>query len=53
VVAPGTTRTSLLEEETERAGDPGLIDRVAGRIPLRRVAEPDDVAAAIASLATR
>ena len=51
VVAPGTTRTPLLEEETERANDRGLIDRVAARIPLRRVADPDDVAAAIESLA--
>ena len=53
VIAPGTTRTPLLGEEVERARDSGLIDRVAARIPMGRVAEPDDIAAAIESVADR
>jgi NAD(P)-dependent dehydrogenase (short-subunit alcohol dehydrogenase family) len=53
VVAPGTTQTPLFEEEMELAGDPGRIDRVGADIPMGRVAQPDDVAAAIESLADR
>ncbi len=45
-VAPGTIRTGI----HAAAGDPGRPDRVAGRIPLGRAGEPDDVAPAIAWL---
>jgi NAD(P)-dependent dehydrogenase (short-subunit alcohol dehydrogenase family) len=53
VVAPGATRTPLVEEEMRAANDPARLDRVAKQIPLGRVAEPDDVAAVIESLAAR
>jgi glucose 1-dehydrogenase len=43
-VAPGTVRTRIHAD----AGDPGRPHRVAGAIPLGRVAEPDEIAAAIA-----
>jgi NAD(P)-dependent dehydrogenase (short-subunit alcohol dehydrogenase family) len=53
VVAPGTTRTPLVEEEMRRANDPSRLDRKAKEVPLGRVAMPEDVAAAIESLADR
>ena len=43
-VAPGTVRTRIHAD----AGDPGRPDRVAGTIPLGRIAEPEEIAAAIA-----
>ncbi|WP_432511458.1 SDR family oxidoreductase [Kineococcus sp. SYSU DK001] len=58
VVAPGTTRTAMLErtgEDVERAvaravaGDPG---RYKTGIPLQRVAEPGDIADAVVFLAS-
>lgn len=49
-VAPGTIRTATWDErERDR---PGVLDRVAGWYPLRRVGTPDDVAAAVAFLAS-
>jgi NAD(P)-dependent dehydrogenase (short-subunit alcohol dehydrogenase family) len=45
-VAPGIIRTGI----HAAAGDPGRPDRVAGRIPLGRVGEADEVAPAIAWL---
>jgi NAD(P)-dependent dehydrogenase (short-subunit alcohol dehydrogenase family) len=45
-VAPGTIRTDI----HAAAGDPGRADRVAGKIPLGRAGEPDEVASAIAWL---
>jgi len=51
VVAPGTTRTPVFEEEVSRAGDRGVADKQAQETPLGRIAEPDDVAAVIESLA--
>lgn len=53
VVAPGTTRTPLVEEEMRAANDHARLDRAARQIPLGRVAEPDDVAKVIESLADR
>ncbi|HWH01828.1 MAG TPA: SDR family oxidoreductase [Pilimelia sp.] len=45
-VAPGVVRTRIHAD----AGDPGRADRVAGRVPLGRPGEPDEIAAAIAWL---
>jgi 3-oxoacyl-[acyl-carrier protein] reductase len=51
VVAPGTTRTPLTEAES--VGDLSRFERAAQGTHLGRVAEPDDVASAIESLADR
>jgi dehydrogenase/reductase SDR family member 4 len=48
-VAPGTVRTDLIRRLAER---PGFMDSVLGSTPLGRIAEPEDVAAAIAFLAS-
>jgi NAD(P)-dependent dehydrogenase (short-subunit alcohol dehydrogenase family) len=45
-VAPGVIRTSI----HAAAGDPDRADRAAGRIPLGRAGEPDEIAPAIAWL---
>lgn len=45
-VAPGTVRTGIHAD----AGDPGRLDRVAGKVPLGRVGEPAEIADAIAWL---
>jgi NAD(P)-dependent dehydrogenase (short-subunit alcohol dehydrogenase family) len=47
-VAPGTVRTDMVRALVER---PGFLDGVLRATPLRRIAEPDDVAAAILFLA--
>jgi 2-hydroxycyclohexanecarboxyl-CoA dehydrogenase len=47
-VAPGLTDTPLLAEIT--AGNPKLIEAIVHTIPLRRLGEPDEVAAAIVFL---
>jgi NAD(P)-dependent dehydrogenase (short-subunit alcohol dehydrogenase family) len=52
-VAPGTTRTPLIEEEMRAVSDPGRLDRKAKEIPMGRIAEPEDVASVIESLADR
>jgi meso-butanediol dehydrogenase / (S,S)-butanediol dehydrogenase / diacetyl reductase len=49
-VAPGTVRTDSWGERERRS--PGVLDRVAGWYPLRRVGTPDDVAAAVLFLAS-
>lgn len=49
-VSPGPTRTRILEDNTRH--QPGhLIERMIQRIPQRRVAEPEEIAAAIYFLA--
>ncbi|MDF2826154.1 MAG: dehydrogenase, partial [Mycobacterium sp.] len=50
-VAPGMTRTPLYDTWLARTPDPGRTEReVVSRIPLGRLAMPDDVAAAVAYL---
>jgi NAD(P)-dependent dehydrogenase (short-subunit alcohol dehydrogenase family) len=46
VVAPGTIRTPNWDSQ------PGALDRLAGMYPLGRVGEPEDIAAAVAFLAS-
>lgn len=50
VVCPGPTETQLLEDVT--AGRPNLRDAFVRAIPLRRLGQPDDIAAAVAFLAS-
>ncbi len=46
-VSPGPTRTRILEENSEH-GDAGkLIEAMVKRIPMRKIAEPEEVAEAI------
>lgn len=47
LVAPGWVRTPMTEEALRQSGD-----RIAAQIPLRRIADPDDVAGAILFLAS-
>ena len=52
-VAPGMTNTPLYAEWVSNQEDPeSTMRRVAAAIPLKRIAEPDDVAAAVAYLAS-
>jgi meso-butanediol dehydrogenase / (S,S)-butanediol dehydrogenase / diacetyl reductase len=46
IVAPGTIRTPNWDSQ------PGALDRLAGMYPLGRVGEPEDIAAAVAFLAS-
>ena len=48
VVSPGPTDTPLLQEEIEQ--NPELIQRMTRLIPFRRVAQPEDQAAAVSFL---
>jgi NAD(P)-dependent dehydrogenase (short-subunit alcohol dehydrogenase family) len=45
-VAPGIVRTDIHAD----AGDAGRVDRVAGRVPLGRAGEPDDIGGVVAWL---
>jgi NAD(P)-dependent dehydrogenase (short-subunit alcohol dehydrogenase family) len=47
-VAPGTVRTDMVRALVER---PGFVDGILRATPLRRIGEPEDVAAAILFLA--
>ncbi|MFD1714612.1 SDR family NAD(P)-dependent oxidoreductase [Amnibacterium flavum] len=49
-VAPGTVRTRSWEARVAEA--PGMLERISDLYPLRRVGEPDDIAAACAFLAS-
>ena len=48
-VAPGTTATDMIRALRE---EPGFMETVTKATPLRRIAEPEDVAAAIAFMAS-
>jgi 2-hydroxycyclohexanecarboxyl-CoA dehydrogenase len=50
VVCPGPTDTPMVRRVAER--HPGLVDKLAGQIPLRRIGRPDDVAGLVAFLCT-
>ena len=51
-VCPGPTRTPLLEGMAEESGGEKLIESLTRAVPMRRLAEPEDVAAAVAFLAS-
>ena len=50
-ICPGTVRTPIWDERIRR--DPAILDRLAKWYPLRRIAEPQDVAEAALFLASR
>lgn len=52
VVCPGPTRTRVLEENMADPKEAERIERMIRRIPLRRVAEPEEIASAIVFLAS-
>jgi NAD(P)-dependent dehydrogenase (short-subunit alcohol dehydrogenase family) len=51
-ICPGVIATSLGVPSADDAGYRSSVQRFADRIPLRRIGEPDDVAAAVAFLAS-
>jgi 2-hydroxycyclohexanecarboxyl-CoA dehydrogenase len=51
VVCPGPTRTALLEGMAEQGGEK-LVSSLERAVPMRRLGEPEDVAAAVAFLAS-
>jgi 2-hydroxycyclohexanecarboxyl-CoA dehydrogenase len=50
-VCPGPTRTPLLEQMTAEGGEK-LVDALVRAVPMQRLGEPEDVAAAVAFLAS-
>ncbi|MQY02906.1 3-oxoacyl-[acyl-carrier-protein] reductase FabG [Actinomadura sp. RB68] len=50
VVCPGPTDTPMVRAVAER--HPGLLDKLAKQIPLRRIGRPDDIAGLVAFLCT-
>ncbi|MFC7719847.1 SDR family NAD(P)-dependent oxidoreductase [Nonomuraea recticatena] len=50
VVCPGPTDTPMLRRVAEQ--EPGLVEKIARGIPLRRLGEPEDVAGLVAYLCT-
>jgi 2-hydroxycyclohexanecarboxyl-CoA dehydrogenase len=50
-VCPGPTRTPMLEGMTKEGGG-GLVEALTRAVPMRRLGEPEDVAAAVAFLAS-
>ena len=52
-VCPGPTRTPMLEEMAAAPGKGGdIIESLTRAVPMRRLAEPEDIAAAVAFLAS-
>jgi 2-hydroxycyclohexanecarboxyl-CoA dehydrogenase len=51
-VCPGPTRTPMLEEMDAVQGEGGIIEALRRAVPLRRLGEPEDIAAAVAFLAS-
>jgi 2-hydroxycyclohexanecarboxyl-CoA dehydrogenase len=51
VVAPGPTRTPLLEGMTAEGGEK-LVDALVRAVPMKRLGEPEDIAAAVVFLAS-
>ena len=52
-VCPGPTETPMLEEIAAAGGDAGrVIDAMTRAVPMRRLGQPDEVAAAVAFLAS-
>jgi NAD(P)-dependent dehydrogenase (short-subunit alcohol dehydrogenase family) len=51
-VAPGWTRTALVDEWIQRRDDPGILERINAAHPLGFIAEPEDIAAVVAFLAS-
>lgn len=51
-VAPGYVTTRLVDEWLSLQADPGLAERIVASIALRRMAAPDEVAAAVCFLAS-
>jgi 2-hydroxycyclohexanecarboxyl-CoA dehydrogenase len=49
-VCPGPTRTPLFEQEEK--DNPKLMEKLARAVPMRRIAEPEDIARAIAFFAS-
>jgi 2-hydroxycyclohexanecarboxyl-CoA dehydrogenase len=50
-VCPGPTRTPLLEQMTAEGGEK-LVDALVRAVPMRRLGEPEDIAAAVAFFAS-
>ena len=50
-VCPGPTRTPLLERMTAQGGEK-MVDALVRAVPMRRLAEPEDIAAAVAFFAS-
>src|SRR5438270_4457168 len=52
-VCPGPTETPMLEQMTEGAADRGrMVESLTRAVPMRRLGRPEDVAAAVAFLAS-
>jgi len=51
-VCPGPTRTALLEQMAERGPGERLIESLERAVPMRRLGEPEEVAGAVAYLAS-
>jgi NAD(P)-dependent dehydrogenase (short-subunit alcohol dehydrogenase family) len=47
VVAPGPTATEMFKRNNIDNAEPGFVESFTGRIPMKRFAEPDEIAAAI------
>ncbi len=47
VVAPGPTATEMFKRNNIEGAEPGFVESFTGRIPMKRFAEPDEIAAAI------